>query len=152
MRILVLSDSHGDLSNMERAVEASAPRMILHLGDCWQDGQKLHQSYPDIPLMQVPGNCDYRPSEPAEQLLFLEEFRVLMCHGHTYGVKESLISAGFAAQEQNLDLFLFGHTHRAMFDQRGKTVFLNPGSIRDGTYALVRIENGKLRTELQRLP
>jgi Icc-related predicted phosphoesterase len=39
-----------------------------------------------------------------------------------------------------------------MFDQRGKTVFLNPGSIRDGTYALVRIENGKLRTELQRLP
>ena len=43
MKILVLSDSHGNLSNMVRAVDQSAPRMILHLGDCWRDGEKLHE-------------------------------------------------------------------------------------------------------------
>ena len=147
MKILVLSDSHGNVSNMAAAVEQSAPRMIFHLGDCWRDAEKLHDLFPDIPLEQVPGNCDYRPSEPAEKLLFVEDKRILLCHGHTYGVKQSLLTAGYAAEEQNLDLFLFGHTHRPLVDMRGKTLFLNPGSIGDRlrpTYGVVTIERGKL--------
>lgn len=61
MRLLVLSDSHGNLSNMVQAVEQSAPRMILHLGDCWRDGEHLHDLFPELPFEQVPGNCDCRP-------------------------------------------------------------------------------------------
>ena len=147
MTILVLSDSHGKVGNMERAVEAESPRMILHLGDCWRDGERLHDLFPQIPFHQVPGNCDFRPAEPAEQLLFLEDKRVLMCHGHTYGVKHSLLTAGYTAEEQNLDLFLFGHTHKPLVDMRGKTLFLNPGSIGDPrrpTYGVVTLENGRL--------
>ena len=147
MKILVLSDSHGNLNNMVRAVEVSAPRMILHLGDCWRDGEKLHELFPKIPFEQVPGNCDFRPSEPSERLLFLEDKRVLICHGHTYGVKQSLVSASYAAEEQNLDLFLFGHTHNPLVDMRGKTLFLNPGSIGDyhhPFYGIVTILNGKM--------
>ena len=147
MKILVLSDSHGNVSNMAAAVEQTAPRMIFHLGDCWRDAEKLHDLFPDIPLEQVPGNCDYRPSEPAERLLFVEDKRVLICHGHTYGVKQSLISAGYAAEEQNLDCFLFGHTHKPLVDMRGKTLFLNPGSIGDyrrPTYGVVTIDRGRL--------
>lgn len=147
MKILVLSDSHGNIDNMVRAVEASTPRMILHLGDCWRDGERLHELFPRIPFEQVPGNCDFRPSEPAERLLFLEDKRILICHGHTYGVKQSLLSAGYAAEEQNLDLFLFGHTHRPLVDKRGKTLFLNPGSIGNPLrpfYGIVTILNGSL--------
>lgn len=147
MKILVLSDSHGAIEPMERAVERTAPRLILHLGDCWRDGETLQGRFPKIPLQQVPGNCDFRSDQPAERLLCLEDFRILMCHGHTYGVKQSLTAAGFAAEEQNLDLFLFGHTHRPLVDRRGKTLFLNPGSIgewRRPTYGVVTIENGKL--------
>lgn len=147
MKILVLSDSHGNLINMRRAVEKENPNLILHLGDCWRDGERLHAAFPDIPFEQVPGNCDFRPGEDVELLLFLEDKRVLMCHGHTYGVKQSLISAGYAAEEQNLDLFLFGHTHRPLVDMRGKTLFLNPGSIGDHAhpfYGVVTLENGKL--------
>ena len=147
MKILILSDSHGNLSNMEKAVEQSSPRMIFHLGDCWRDGERLHERFPAIPFEQVPGNCDCRPSEPAEKLLFVEDKRILLCHGHTYGVKQSLLHAGYAAEEQNLDLFLFGHTHRPLVDMRGKTLFLNPGSIGDPfrpSYAIVTIFNGRL--------
>ena len=147
MKILVLSDSHGNVSNMAAAVEHTAPRMIFHLGDCWRDAEKLLDLFPDIPLEQVPGNCDYRSSEPAERLLCLEDKRILLCHGHTYGVKQSLLTAGYAAEEQNLDLFLFGHTHRPLVDRRGKTLFVNPGSIGDYRrpfYAVVTITNGKL--------
>lgn len=147
MKILVLSDSHGNISNMIEAVERTAPRMILHLGDCWRDAEKLQQRFPHIPMEHVPGNCDCRPGEPAEKLLFLESFRCLICHGHTYGVKSSLLTAGFAAEEQQLDLFLFGHTHMPMVDKRGRTTFLNPGSIGDRrrpTYGVITIEGGKL--------
>ena len=147
MKILVLSDSHGAVSPMEQAVERTDPHLILHLGDCWRDGEKLQNRFPTIPLQQVPGNCDYRSGEPAERLLCLDNFRILFCHGPTYGVKQSLIAAGFAAEEQNLELFHVGHTHRPRVDWRGRTLFLNPGSIgdwRQPTDGGVAIANGKL--------
>ena len=80
MKVLVLSDSHGNLTNMVRAVEAESPHMIVHLGDGWREARQLHGQFPMLPFYQVPGNCDFRPSEPAEQLLFWEEKRVLICH------------------------------------------------------------------------
>ena len=55
MNILVLSDSHGNISNMEEAVEREKPDMILHLGDCWRDAERLAERYPDIPMEHVPG-------------------------------------------------------------------------------------------------
>ena len=39
MKVLVLSDSHGNIFNMIQAVEREAPRMVFHLGDCWRDGE-----------------------------------------------------------------------------------------------------------------
>lgn len=154
MKILVLSDSHGNLSNMIRAVRLTEPRMILHLGDCWRDGEKLHEMFPEIAFEQVPGNCDFRSSEPTEKLLFPEDKKVLLCHGHTYDVKHTLLSAGQAAREQHLDLFLFGHTHKAFRDLRDGTLFLNPGSIGDyldPTYGIVRIESNTVNGEILRL-
>lgn len=156
MKVLVLSDSHGNVANMIRAVEREAPQMILHLGDCWRDGERLHDRFPELPFEQVYGNCDFlRGTREAEKLLYLGEKRVLMCHGHTYGVKQSLLAAGLAAEEKNVDLFLFGHTHKPLVDMRGKTLFLNPGSIGDyarPTYGVVTLEGGKLdaRTALLR--
>lgn len=147
MKILVLSDSHGSIAPMRQAVEQTSPHLILHLGDCWGDGQNLHRYFPEIPFEQVPGNCDFRPEEALEKLLIRENQRILMCHGHTYGVKQSLLSAGYAAEEKHLDLFLFGHTHRPLLDWRGSTLFLNPGSIGDyraPSYGLVTIQNGFL--------
>lgn len=49
MKILVLSDSHGAVSPMEQAVEQTSPDLILHLGDCWRDGERLHDRFPSIP-------------------------------------------------------------------------------------------------------
>ena len=127
MRILVLSDSHGRLSPMEAAVEAVRPQRIFHLGDGWDDARDLHRHYPDIPLHQVRGNCDYRPGEPEEETLVLEGLRLYLCHGHRLGVKTSLLQAGYLAEERGLDCFLFGHTHQPFHDRRGKCTFLNPG-------------------------
>lgn len=154
MKLLVLSDSHGSVDNMVQAVDRTAPAMVLHLGDCWRDAEELQALFPTLPLVQVPGNCDFRPGEPLERLLFLEDKRILLCHGHTYHVKQSLLSAGYAAQEAGADLFLFGHTHRPYCDWAGSSLLVNPGSIGDcrrPSFALVRIENGRLTAQLQEL-
>ena len=94
MKVLVLSDSHGNISNMLQAFEREQPRLVLHLGDCWRDGERLQGRLSGVPLEQVCGNCDFRTVQPVEKLLFWEDKRVLMCHGHTYGVKQSLSIAG----------------------------------------------------------
>ena len=147
MRYLVLSDSHGNIVNMETAVERERPDGILHLGDCWRDAERLAERYPDILMELVPGNCDCRPEELLEKLVILGDCRVLLCHGHTYGVKTSLLAAGLKAEQDRLDAFLFGHTHKPLVDRRGRTLFLNPGSIGTGlrpTYGILTVEGNRL--------
>ena len=147
MRILVLSDSHGAVEACRLAVEQSAPDQILHLGDCVRDAERLHALFPAIPLTGVPGNCDCRPEEPAEKLLFLGDCRVLICHGHTCGVKTSLLTAGLKAEQDHLDAFLFGHTHKPLVDKRGRTLFLNPGTVGKGlrpTYGILTVEGDRI--------
>ena len=148
MKILVLSDSHGNVNNMVLAVDQTKPDMILHLGDVMRDGEKLHGFFPSIPFEQVPGNCDYAAFEPPEKLLFLGDKRVLMCHGHTLHVKSGLLTAMYAAMEQKADVFLFGHTHRIFSETRNGVAMLNPGSIGDSrypTYGILEISAGQIR-------
>ena len=40
-KVLVLSDSHGDVDAMERAVARERPDLILHLGDLCRDFDEL---------------------------------------------------------------------------------------------------------------
>jgi len=58
-RVLVLSDSHGNVGNMIRAVKREEPDMILHLGDCVVDADALRREFPHITMVNVPGNCDH---------------------------------------------------------------------------------------------
>ena len=151
MKILVLSDSHGAVSNMVKAVEDCKPDEIFHLGDCWRDAEKLREHFPEIPMVQVPGNCDYRSTEKEELLLEREGCRLLLCHGHTYGVKFSLVNAGFAAEEKNADVFLFGHTHCPLVDVRMHSLFVNPGSIGGyrPTYGILMLHEGRADAAIQ---
>ena len=104
MKYLVLSDSHGNVDNMVRAVEREKPDGIIHLGDCWRDAEELHELFPRLPLEQVPGNCDFGRFEALERVLILDDHRVLIAHGHTMGVKTGLLRAQYRALEQNADL------------------------------------------------
>ena len=148
MKILVLSDSHGDAKAACLAVEKEQPRMIFFLGDGWRDSDVIMERFPDTPLFRVPGNCDYFMSQQnaPEQLIAVEGFRILICHGHTYGVKQGMWEAEEAAKRERLDAFLFGHTHTPECRRRGKTLYFNPGSIGMNfppAYGVLNAERGK---------
>lgn len=147
MKILVLSDSHGAVDNMLRAVELVQPRHILHLGDCLRDAQSLHDRFPDIPMDTVPGNCDWGSLDAPERLLELAGVRILMLHGHTRSVKSSPLAAQYAAREYGAAVLLFGHTHCPLADYDGTLYTLNPGAAGDRfrpTCGVITIENGRV--------
>lgn len=154
MKILVFSDSHGNTEHMLQAAEREKPDRILHLGDGWDDVACLQMALPGVPVEQVAGNCDFRRDAPAVKCVTLEGKRILLCHGHTYRVKEGLLTLGYAAREQGADLACFGHTHVPTQEWAGETLLLNPGSIGywgRPSYAVVRIEDGRLTADLRRL-
>jgi len=66
MKILVVSDTHGDLGNLERVLRILGSRLdlLLHLGDGARDPDRLPRSSErSIPCLQVKGNMDsYRPA------------------------------------------------------------------------------------------
>lgn len=129
MKVLVLSDSHGIFSSMENAVERERPDYIFHLGDYQRDARKLEEFYPEIPLLSVPGNCDW--PLPGKQLTLIREFggvRVLLTHGHAYGVKSGLLRMELAAREAGVQVALFGHTHCAVCEDLGGLWLMNPGA------------------------
>ena len=127
-RILVVSDSHGDVESMITAVHDTEPDMIIHLGDCVRDAEELRDEFPEIPLENVPGNCDLSMEVPTRVLL-IENKKIMICHGHTYNVKASYLSLELAGAEREADAVLFGHTHRLYYARHNGMLFLNPGSI-----------------------
>lgn len=154
MKILVFSDSHGNEDNMIRAVERERPftlDAIVHLGDGWRDAEALHRLYPRIPLEQVPGNCDLGRFEERERVVFFGDCRVLLCHGHTLGVKSSLLRASYEARERGAQALLYGHTHIPHIDYHDGLWLVNPGSIGDHrrpSYGVLTVEGDKLSPQI----
>ena len=147
MKYLVLSDSHGSVDNMARAVELVKPCGVIHLGDCWRDAEELRALFPRLPLEQVPGNCDFGRFEALERVLILDDHRVLIAHGHTMSVKTGLLRAQYRALEMNADILLFGHTHVPLVDAASRPMLLNPGAIGDPrrpTYGVLEFRDGQI--------
>ncbi|MBQ8025631.1 MAG: metallophosphoesterase [Oscillospiraceae bacterium] len=152
MKILVVSDSHGNKKALLEAAGRETPDVILHLGDYARDCLALRLRCPGRQILAVRGNCDGPSPEPAQRELTLAGKKILMTHGHLYGVKrstETLEDEGFA---QDADAVLYGHTHVAGWKRLGNMLLINPGSIGfEGTYAVLTIEDGQLRPELKHL-
>ena len=146
-RVLVLSDSHGNVNNMVHAVKETDPDMIIHLGDCWTDAVRLKKKFPEIPMEQVPGNCDCS-QEFEERILMIEGKHILICHGHTFNVKASYLMLQYEAEEKQVDAALFGHTHRVFYATHNGVTYLHPGSVSSQPYgtspshAVLKIDGG----------
>ena len=99
MKLLVFSDSHGNVANMEDAVRREEPDQVLHLGDVVRDADALRRRFPDLPMTRVRGNCDARSDVPEECLLERAGRRLLLMHGHTRFVKSGPGAAVAAARQ-----------------------------------------------------
>lgn len=127
MRLLVVSDTHGQAPLPLIADLARDCDLMVHLGDGFNDGQKLSLMQP-TPIIQVLGNSDLPLSVVPEKLIELEGWTVLLTHGHRYGVKRSLVDLIGHADEQGAQLVLFGHVHRRHWETAGRVKAFCPSS------------------------
>jgi len=148
MKWLVFSDSHGDVTTMRQVVLREKPDRILHLGDMVRDAERLRDSFPDIPMDNVRGNCDVGSFDvPEEKEVFFAGRRLWLLHGHTWSVKMGTGLLFSEARTRGVDCVLFGHTHRPLCDRDGAMWMLNPGSIGaspQGTYGVIELRDGQL--------
>lgn len=133
MRILVISDSHGRTSEIEKVIEAHADiKHIFFLGDCVRDVEDLRYIYSNRSFHIVEGNCDGYTEYKSADTVVLNSKRIFFTHGHTYSVKLGMERLNEAARAFNADLVLYGHTHIAKTEYADGVYFVNPGSISSG--------------------
>lgn len=155
MRILVVSDSHGDESSLRRALLAQPKaEAVIHLGDGEQEAARARSSFPEKMFLQVRGNCDWGSSLPVKGVYEAEGVRIFYTHGHAYGVKSGLYNAVCAAREEKARVLLFGHTHNALTDYDDGLYILNPGSLSGwrATYGTLDITPQGIVANVVRLP
>ena len=152
MKLLIMSDSHGEQRYMEEAVYREMPDHIVHLGDVMRDAQLLHECFPAIPMTSMPGNRDFNTVDPPVIVTVFGGVKFLLTHGHTLGVKFSALKLLLAAQEAGVRVALFGHTHQAVnFEQQG-VLLMNPGAAGgfQPSYGVIEIENGEISSRIER--
>jgi phosphoesterase, MJ0936 family len=139
MKILVVSDSHGNSELLYRTADKEHPDMFIHLGDLEDSRQNVEKRIgaPNVPCIFIKGNCDYFSGDDLKDrsVFKLKGHKFLCVHGHVQSVgyrKDSLL---YTAAEEGCDIVLYGHTHvpfdefiEVPFENR-KVHVMNPGSI-----------------------
>lgn len=154
MKILVLSDSHGNDLYVAKALDREWPiDAMIHLGDTQEDEDEFAEilAGEDVPLFLVRGNCDWYSSLPADRILELAGHRILMTHGHTHAVSYGTQELVHLARENDCSIVIYGHTHRPEIDDSiPGLLILNPGSVsfprqrgRKRSYMILELEEGK---------
>ena len=148
MTLLIVSDSHGRYERLESLLEMHKNvDALIFLGDGLLDLDRAGvRDYP-FTVFSVRGNWDSgRGSITAmrakdEMTFTFEGIKFFALHGHTKGVKSTLVNAIYAAEQNEADVLLFGHTHEPLslylpegdesfgFKIQKPLYLFNPGSI-----------------------
>ncbi|MBQ8348800.1 MAG: metallophosphoesterase [Ruminococcus sp.] len=138
MQIIVMSDSHGNYSALEKVIlNHTEADWIIHLGDGERELDNFCSAHPVIApkIVRVAGNCDYFSIQPDQFILPALDHKIFAAHGHKYGVNFSLENLKKTAQAQSCDIILYGHTHVRCNKFEDGLYIMNPGSAsipRDG--------------------
>lgn len=151
MKILVLSDSHGQIDAARAVLEKLQERvdMVFHLGDCDSDAALLQKFFPQLSFHVVRGNNDYGGGAPSNKLVRACGKTFLLTHGHKERVSWGYDTIAYWAEEQGADVVVFGHTHSPLCDDKGRVFLFNPGSIsrprdsRVSTFGILTVSEGR---------
>lgn len=159
MRVLIVSDTHGRHTAFDKALEqAGMIDCLIHLGDT-EGGEDYIDAMCDCPAYILAGNNDFFSSSPREQEIQLGGKKIFITHGHYYYVSlgpEHIVEEGKA---RNVDIVMYGHTHKPFLETFDNMTVLNPGSLafprqegRRSSYIIMEIdEKGNTEFEIKYL-
>lgn len=129
MKILVVSDTHGHSSELVQVLRKVKPiDGLIHCGDV--EGQENYiRGIAECPCYMVKGNNDFFCDLPREEVFQLGNYKVMVTHGHMYGVSMDTSMLEEEARSRGVQIVMFGHTHRPFLEQKEDITILNPGSL-----------------------
>lgn len=153
MRILVISDSHGDSFAVRQAIiEQPTADILFYLGDGEYDLKFLDNTLSRLFVHKVKGNCDYGSSLPAYVVDEINGVRIYATHGYAEQVKYGRSVLRERASDNKASIALYGHTHVPDTTYDDGIWLINPGSIRQGSYAVIDItEKGGIMPIIMKL-
>ena len=133
---MIISDIHGGLENLRKCLdiyEKEKCDRLLILGDLFNYGVdynrfeiiNLLNRYSGV-IIAVKGNCDINITGinfemPSINRITLNDYKIIMSHGDLYAEEDLL--------NEECDIILLGHTHKAKIDKINNKIIVNPGSI-----------------------
>lgn len=155
MKLLCISDTHGNIENLEKVIKSvDKIDILLHAGDHIVDVDSINQH--GFEVFRVKGNCDRGTDGKLREVINIEDKKLLLTHGHQYGIKYGLHKLSYQAAEVEADIVVFGHTHRSLCSKENGVLYFNPGSIthpRDNSesYGIIEIKDGKIEGRIKTL-
>jgi len=129
MKILIVSDTHGSNTNLEKVIRKVQPiDLLIHLGDLEGSEENIENIAP-CPVEMVSGNNDFYSMLDKERYIKLGKYRVMLTHGHYLYVAYDTEKIKQAARARSCDIVMFGHTHRPLIETNDDVIAINPGSI-----------------------
>ena len=154
MKIIVVSDTHGNSSSLERVMKLNRDAdVVVHCGDSRGEMADIKMKYPDKMYYEVKGNCDLGSTLPLTLTFSLDGFTFMVTHGHAYNVKFGTEGLAHAAKEAGADVAFYGHTHIADDSVIDGVRVFNPGACGGwgATFGVVETRSGQLLTNIARL-
>lgn len=155
MRILVLSDTHGNMVDtyLDKVKNDGVFDMFIHCGDCCKDVAFISKELNIDRYINVNGNCDIGIEANDIEQVEIGNKKFLITHGHLFGVKRDLEELKRFAENQEVDIVLFGHTHKSHSKYENGILYFNPGTACLPTfgkysYGKLTIEDGNVYDEI----
>lgn len=129
MKILIVSDSHGRNTYLERALSnAGKIDLLIHLGDL-EGSEDFLMEHVSCPIEMVSGNNDYFMQIDREKAIYIGPYKVMLTHGHRHKVYYGTDDLKEWGRENQAAMVMFGHTHMPLVDESSDITVINPGSI-----------------------
>lgn len=145
MKMLVVSDSHGDQNILKKILEKEEPdtHMFFHCGDSLAE-------YSDMfPFATVKGNCDLFNKFNRHIELDSPIGYIYVIHGEM-GIEN--LKRLIRQVKCKPEILLYGHTHMHSYEYYDGCHFFNPGSVsrpRDGTNGTYLIIEGTTKDDIR---
>lgn len=131
MRILVVSDSHGNNSAFTKIIDKiGMPDMVIHCGD-YNGSEYFYSKTVTCPLVMVSGNNDFSYGLPSCEEIDINGKHIFITHGHRHRVYYGTQLLIQDAKSRGACVALYGHTHvpSIEYDDELRVYAVNPGSL-----------------------
>jgi hypothetical protein len=139
MKILIISDSHGNVPALRKIIAKELPcDYIIHCGDGVMDVRECDTG--DAVEILVSGNMDLGRTQEYERIIVtsIGDFKMYITHGDIQRAHQDVVELHEEGRRNGCNAVIFGHTHRQYIGE-GNPILFNPGPAQNGMYGLLII-------------